>query len=76
MMVKGQFKTYTTMLIGIKSNIDVDSFGVEINKIRKSGKEYIMLQVERQRREVSDIKIHSKEILLKVNDIDSTMNTS
>lgn len=90
MVIKGQGKTYAELLKDIKSNVDVDSLGVKIKNIRKTGKGDLMFEVEGQRREAnilkeeikkkvenaSDIKIHSKVNLLHVNDIDPTMDNN
>lgn len=90
MVVKSHGKTYGELLKDIKSNIDVDRLDVKIKNIRKAGKWDIMFEVQGQRSKVnilnmdikkrvdnaSEIKIHSKENFLHIDDIAPTIDTN
>lgn len=90
LIVKSQEKSYAELLKNIKERIDVDSLGVKIKNIRKTGKGDLMFEIDGQRKQVntlkeeikkkveeaSDIQIHSNVTLFHINDIDPSIATN
>lgn len=88
-IVKSQDKSYADLLKDIKTNVDVDKLGVKIKNIGKTGKGDLMFEIDGQRKEAnilldeikkkvavaSEVKIHSSESLIHINDIDPAMDT-
>ena len=87
-IIKAKDKSYADILKSIKKNVNIDKSGVTVNRIRKTGKENLLLHVNGEKEKINKLKGEikdNKEMKLEINqfyavvnitDIDADINSS